>query len=432
MGEKSRKILFTTIPSNELISKEGLRKRYINHNDLQQNMTYMAPKILQLKSFVPSNGLHFLKKNFPDDVVVLEYPTWDQYYKEIEKKYEIIGISFHTYTASSAIKMAKIAKAKGTMETWAGNYGAMTPGIEEYFDKIFIGTFEERLSNILGKQLPFIRHPELYTYHTISGLRSFVKRKVGLIFSSRGCSMDCNFCPTPHFEPKVSYIEMDELKRILDIYYLNNISHLHITDETFLYNKKHSEQLIQETVKRGLPWSFLTRADLVRGKIKEFKKQGMMWVGIGIESLNDKNLEKQNKGESLDVLMEVIDEAKINDLPLWGTYMIGYEDDTFESVREEIEKLRKLNLLSIQFAVFTPFPGTKLWDQLKNKIFDYDWDHYDHMQLVWRHPKIEPQKMLELFDLAHKRVNRPSNYLLKLLKLPHPKKVNYQPPSRKS
>ncbi|OHD67796.1 MAG: hypothetical protein A2W19_13320 [Spirochaetes bacterium RBG_16_49_21] len=420
--KKDSRILFTTVPLSEVITENGPNGKYINHNDLSQNMSHAVPRPLQLRSFVPPGGLRFIKENVPN-VDTLEYPTWEEFEKKLDEGYDAVGISFLTYTVPIAVKMAKLAKERGIQEVWAGNYGAMTPGIDKYFDRVIVGLAENKIRKILGLEpLKKIKHPEIVLVNTINALQSIMNRKIGILFSTRGCPQKCSFCPTPSFAPDLDYISMDEIEKVLDIYKANKVTQIHVCDETFLLNRTYSKRVLDAMVKRGLSWQCMTRADLIKGKIRELKDTGMVWVGIGLETLKDITLKKQNKGQDLKTLLDVLDEAEKNDLPIWGSFMLCFEDDTVESLKKDIDRLAMMNIFSLQFAIFTPFPGTPLWDKMKNKIIEKDWSKYDHMHLIWDHPKITQKEAEEIFYYAHKKVNRSINYIKHLIKMEVAKK----------
>jgi outer membrane protein assembly factor BamB len=94
-------------------------------------------------------------------VDILEYPTWDHYREKLKEGYDIVGISFFTWTFPAMVRMVEMARAAGIKEVWGGNYGMMTPGAEAYFDKTFSGYCEAEIYHTLtGMELKEIRRIE--------------------------------------------------------------------------------------------------------------------------------------------------------------------------------------------------------------------------------------------------------------------------------
>ena len=81
-----------------------------------------------------------------------------------------------------------------------------------------------------------------------------------------------------------------------------------------------------------------------------------------------------------------------------GYYMIGFENETEESIKKDLKQLAKLKLDITQICILTPLPGTPQWYRIEKEygIFDRDWHHYNAKHLVWNHPNVTPQKMREL------------------------------------
>ena len=80
-----------------------------------------------------------------------------------------------------------------------------------------------------------------------------------------------------------------------------------------------------------------------------------------------------------------------------GYYMIGFEEDTKESLREDIKKLAALKLDITQICVITPLPQTPMWTEIEEKfgIWDHDYHHHDGKHMVWNHPHIKPEEFPE-------------------------------------
>ena len=62
-----------------------------------------------------------------------------------------------------------------------------------------------------------------------------------------------------------------------------------------------------------------------------------------------------------------------------GTVMIGNAGETWDTIRRTRQFIRKLAPDSVQFSVCTPFPGTRFFDECKEKGWlDYEkWEDFD-------------------------------------------------------
>ncbi len=405
------KALFTTVPSDILHKSNSLKGKRFDTTSSYQSWTAMSPGPFQLRVSNPPFGLRFLRENIPG-TEILEYPTWDEYRAALKKGYDIIGVSFFTWTAPEAVAMAEEAKAHGA-DVWGGNYGVMTPGIAEHFNRVFPGNCEAEVCRaLIGAHSSTIRHPAIIGKASWAGF----EENVGYLYTKRGCKAGCSFCPTPWFTAEDTETTLTGIEDVLDIYAWAHASPVIIFDETFLDNTAQSNHIIDELASRNLRWVCLTRADRIVGRVSELKLKGLHSAIIGVESIRDENLSFVRKRVNAALIREVIDELKAHGCFPCGTYMLGFPGDTEQSIREDIRELSRWGFFLMQFTILTPYPGTPLWKQLEDKIIDHDWKHYDSYNLVWDHPHLSPRKARDLLYHALRTVNRPSRYLWRTMR----------------
>ena len=82
-------------------------------------------------------------------------------------------------------------------------------------------------------------------------------------------------------------------------------------------------------------------------------------------------------------------------------FVLGGEDDSQETIWETLRFAIKQKIDTIQMSVLTPFPGTKVHDDLlrQKRIFNTDWSLYDGQHVVFR-PKLLSAKQLQLNVLS--------------------------------
>lgn len=346
----------------------------------------------------PPFGLMFLEENIPD-LEILEYPSWEKFEERV-KDVDILGISFYMADIPVVKKMIEIAREAGVEEIWGGNYGILTDEVQEWFDNSFFGYSENEVREELGMdRLEKLTHPTIIT--TFGLKKTPVSIRHAFLFTTRGCAMRCKFCQTPWFIEGVNKLPLESVDDVLRRYAENKVQSVFIMDDNFFQYRDYSEKVIDMFPKHDLNWGVCTRAENLKGRIKEFRDKGMFMCIIGIESMRQENLDDINKNTSLDLLVDTIDELNKHNIYIHGTYMLGYPSDTEESIKEDIDKLSKLGINSLQISILTPFPNTPLWDDFEEKYGIYgDYEDFDAYHLVWNHPNISRKKMHELRDLA--------------------------------
>jgi radical SAM superfamily enzyme YgiQ (UPF0313 family) len=360
---------------------------------------------------IQSFGLRFLKQNIPE-LEILEFPTWEEYLSKLGEGWDVVGLSFYLSETHEALEMVDAARRAGVGEVWAGNYGALTTAIQDKFDKIFVGYSEHQLAPYFGRQINDVIHPPLIEYlNTPFGIKLNI---YGVLFTTRGCPVGCKFCQTPVFCNKPDIIPLKSIERVLAYYKENGINVVLIEDENFGCNRRHADQVVELLDEYEMVWGCMARADYLRRKIDEWaemrRKNDMKIAGfggaaIGIENLHQERLDDIKKKEDTEDILETVHKLQKHGFGTVGYYMIGFEDDTKESLKVDIPRLAALKLDITQICVITPLPQTPLWDEIEERygIWDHDYHNYDGKHMVWNHPQISPAEFPGILDWSFKQ-----------------------------
>ncbi len=403
MGVAEKKVLFVTAHREHIKEYDywgqnvSRRMRYYYHNSL-------------------SYGLRFLKKNIPE-INILEYPTYEEYLRELSNGYDIVGFSFYTYEVPKILKMIEAARAMGVPEIWGGNYGVLTYGVEEHFDKIFTDYAEHQVAAELNVSIDKIKHPIII--ERVKFPLNIGAFPTGILFTSRGCTNKCTFCQTPVFCDGTSTIPLESIEEIVKTYRLLGVEEVLIGDETFGLYKEHSEKVTEILHRYGINWYPMTRIDFLDKRIDQWYEKGLAGTLIGIESFRQQNL--NDIGKKLDIEQTERVLIRLEELNLFtiGYYIIGFEDDTEESIKQSIEKLKGYSIDMLQLCILTPLPNTPLWDHIEKNygIFEKDWSKWNTKHLVWDHPNFTPKELENLLAWSfqeaypHKRfIQSPKKY----------------------
>jgi pyruvate-formate lyase-activating enzyme len=399
-----KKVLLTTSPVEALVDFDGAGGNWYDKTDTYLAWTCALPVEDRLSVTCPPTGLNFLKANVPD-VAVLEYPTWQEYLAALRsERWDMVGISFYTWSTPVAIEMAKMARIAGVQEIWGGNYGVLSPGLEPYFTRLIKGAGEYPLHQyVYGRPLDRIRHPAMMGESSFRGVSS----KVGYLYSKRGCNIGCTFCSTPVFNPREDPIAAQDMYEALDRYRDEGVAHVIIYDETFFLDNDIAEYVIDALAERDLKWICLTRADRIKGRVAELTDRCMDGAIIGVESFRDYNLTDVRKRDDVYNVRETIREMHQHGRRVLGTFILGFERDDAETIQFDIQQLAQEELFACQLTMLTPFHATKLFKQMEPIIDETDLSKFDLYHLVWKHPKIGRSEMRDLLAWAQAQVNDP-------------------------
>ena len=339
-------------------------------------------------------GLRFLKANVPE-ITILEYPTRERFLGELKKGWDVVGISFYINETYDAVAMAQAAREHGASEVWAGNYGALNSDLEGHFDRLQTGWGENTLASLFGRDIVDIVHPPTYMHINYKGIPV---QKWGVLFTSRGCNKTCHFCQTPRFYRKPYPMKIDTLDRVLWEYRRQGVGQVIILDENFGHFEDFTREVVELIYSYGLSWNPLTRVENVYKNYDDWVGRGLCGASMGVESLNQDSLDGAKKGNDGQQIRDLLTWMLRDNLLVQTFYIIGFEQDTVSSIRDNIRELREYHVDSPQIQILTPYPKTILFRTVEEKygILDYDLSKYDSTHLVWNHPNVSPEEMREL------------------------------------
>ncbi len=210
------------------------------------------------------------------------------------------------------------------------------------------------------------------------------KLPVYSIFGARGCPFGCTFCSSA-LGKKYRYHSAkricDEIEHLISEYGAKTIVFL---DETFTLNRKHVTDLCQEMINRNLNkkiiWTCATRVNLVNRDLLELmKKAGCRLISYGVESGNQRLLDIINKGIKLEEVIPTFKLTREVGIVIGSYFMLGLPSETREECLNTIEFAKLADPDWVSFTITIPYPGSKMYNQLKNKnlIKTFDWDIYN-------------------------------------------------------
>ena len=235
------------------------------------------------------------------------------------------------------------------------------------------------------------------------------------IVTSRGCPGACHFCSSSNFfgrgwRFRTAQSVLDELDEIYTRYGFRAVAFL---DDNFTLMPERVEQIADGIIERGYGlklWNFSRVDTIVKNPamVKKLARAGSRTVYLGIESESENTLNSMGKSTTVADVEQAVSLLKENGIEVFGSYIIGNLEEKREDIDRTIELSIRLDTNIAQFSILTPYPGTLLYQELKNKIFTRRWKFYDGLHLVFRHPKINRHILQVLLVSAFVRFYRRS------------------------
>lgn len=240
-------------------------------------------------------------------------------------------------------------------------------------------------------------------------------RPITPVVTSRGCPGACHFCSSSSFFGRGwRFRSADSILAELELLYTDyGFRAVCFMDDNFTLDPQRVIRVADGIIERGfdLKWWNLSRVDtIVRnpGMVARMAAAGSTTVYLGIESGNAATLNSLGKTTSASDVVGAIETLHTNGIESYGSYIIGNLNETAQDVEKTIEMAIRLDTHIAQFSILTPYPGTKLYEQIKDRIFSRKWKFYDGLHLVFRHPLINRHYLQYLLIKAFVRFYRRS------------------------
>ena len=200
--------------------------------------------------------------------------------------------------------------------------------------------------------------------------------------TTRGCPYHCSFCvyPQTFSGHRVRYRSVGHVADEFDFVSreLPHIRTVMLEDDTFIINKKRTEELADELILRGnkLPFDSNCRVDI--GVDVEFltklHKAGARLFCVGFESGNTSvisHMQKNNSSKKDEPYLNTAREFTIAcnkaGIMLHGCFMFGNLNETKETLQDTLNFAKSLPLDTAQFFPIMVYPGTSAYEEAKTR-----------------------------------------------------------------
>jgi anaerobic magnesium-protoporphyrin IX monomethyl ester cyclase len=234
------------------------------------------------------------------------------------------------------------------------------------------------------------------------------KRKMTSILTSRGCPFGCSFCCSTEFSGRKWRARspervVDEIEEIGARYGFNGIAFL---DDNFTLDPDRVVRICEEIMRRGIDiyWWCFSRADtLLKNEemVARMAEAGCRYIFTGFESRHQETLDSYNKKTTDIMAKDVTNLLKNHRISVHGSFINGNLDETREMVMDTIRYAKEINPQAVQFTILTPYPGTRLYENVQDRIISRDWDLYDCLHSVIRTDHLSNKDLEGLLKKAY-------------------------------
>ena len=346
--------------------------------------------------------------------------------------YDIVGVSADTARYSTSMKIAGLAKAAGATVVMGGPHvsffdaDALMSGSVDYIirneGEYSFRSLVRHLSHeipidevrglsyiangglVRTSDAPFITDLDALPLpaRELLPLRSYKEkidgRPMTTMITSRGCPFNCNFCSSSQFSgvrwrPR----SVDGLLEEIDLIYRKyDYRAINFIDDNFTLNPRRAVEISERIIAGGydLYWEAMSHVETVvknPDMIEVMARSGLKWMFLGFESGSQEILNEYGKKSSVEDARRAVDILHKNKVKIIGAFILGALGDNERTMRETIRFAKSLNPSRAQFSLLTPYPGTKLFERVKEKLLTKNWAMYSGLHPTIKLDKITPQ-----------------------------------------
>ena len=326
---------------------------------------------------------------------------------DYDGNYDLIGITAFTAYADRAYEIADEFKKRKKKVILGGYHPSALPDeAKKHADSVVIGEAEYTWTKVLtdarnNSLKPFYIADCAVDQNDISSAK---RDQTGgnyffaAIQASRGCPNRCEFCAISNLKYG-AIVRKRPVENVVEE--IKSIPHkfLHFYDPSLTSHPSYVKSLFKEM--NGLNKKFTCNGNvgtLYKDEelLKLASEAGCTKWYIGFESFSQENIiqigKKTNKVEEyLPAIRKIHDHG----MEIHGHFVFGFDHDTTDVFESTLAAINDLELVTAEFHIMTPFPGTPLFSRLdaEGRIMSKDWSRY-MMSMVNFKPKLMSEEEL--------------------------------------
>lgn len=218
---------------------------------------------------------------------------------------------------------------------------------------------------------------------------------------ARGCPFTCSFCSQWKFwrdyrirDPKKVVDEIEALVRD------HKIGFFILADEEPTIHRKKFIQFCELLIERNLPvlWGINTRVtDILRDEklLPMYRKAGLIHISLGTEAAAQLQLDRFNKETTIEQNKKAIRLLKEAGIVTEAQFIVGLENETAETIEETYRMTRDWNPDMANWAMYTPWPFSDLFQELGDKVEVFDYEKYNFVTPIMKPNAMDRAELLD-------------------------------------
>ncbi len=331
--------------------------------------------------------------------------------------FDLVGITVMTATAPRAYEICHIFRRRSIPVVLGGFHP--TFNIEEagqHADCVVAGTAAGAWTKLLidsaNGQLKKIYHGDPNAAIPVSLPKHLLNKSkyisVNTIYATLGCRNECSFCSITAFYKGQRYQRPAEevianLRSFKEKFFM-------FIDDNLTQDRDYILQLLESITPLKKKWATQASIEIADDPqlLSAMHRAGCVGVFIGLESFSESALCSQNKRIKLPrYYKEAVRKIHDHGIVVEAGLIFGFDTDSVGIFEETLKVLDDIGMDAMQASILTPLPGTRLFEEMKDQIVDFNWEHYDYKYAVYDPALMSREELKAGLEWINKRFYSP-------------------------
>ena len=328
---------------------------------------------------------------------------------------DLVGITAITGTAMRAYEIAARFRARGVPVVLGGVHPTLSTEESLAHADCVVRGYAERTWPRLLRDFAAGRMEHVYEDREpfdpgliIAPDRSVIRRRdyigAGTVEMSRGCSNTCDFCISHRFHTTYIRRPIDDVIREIRALPGKVVFFL---DPNLIGDREHAKAFFRELAPLRKWWLGCASLDIADDpELAELAAQsGCRGLLMGFESIRPEALTAAGKTRNIGKsYAAVVDLLHAHGILVQACFVFGFDTDDASVFDEGAEYLARAKFDLPQVSIYTPFPGTPLFDKLdgEGRILTRDWSLYNGQNVVFQPRRMSAGELARGTDRVRK------------------------------
>lgn len=319
-----------------------------------------------------------------------------------------------TSTAPRGYELADIVHRKSNARVLMGGFhvSALPEEALQHADQVIVGEGENVILDVVEGRIkdPIVRAEPICDLDSVPFPDYSILKTpsdCANVLTTRGCPFRCTFCTTSRMFAPYRQRSVDNVIEEIRMYKKMGFKYMNFEDDNFTADKERAKEICRRMIAEDLTFKetfFFGRTDMAKDEelLQLLHDAHLTRVLIGIESLNQKALDRVNKGQNIQDIRDAAKACADHGIRLIASIVLGIDDDSIEDIHRSVAFAKSVNAYQLQCAILTPYPGTPVYEQFERegRMITHDWEQFDMMNVTFKPAKMSPWQLQEEFYKA--------------------------------